>query len=77
MKKLLVTLIALMLVIGTTFAVSATTASPVKSYDSAAMGDLLYTVNFNGDSAFQPARLGDNDNMNYTVSPDGSTLTIS
>ena len=76
MKKLLVTLLALMLVMGTAFAVSAATASPVKSYDSAAMGDLLYTVNFKGDDAFKPKRLGDIDNMNYTVSEDGSSLTI-
>ena len=76
MKKSLVILLAMLMVVGAALAVSAATASPVKSYDSAAMGDLLYTVNFKGDDAFKPKVLGSIQDMNYTANADGSTLTI-
>ena len=56
---------------------SAATASPVKSYDEAEPGELLYTVNFNGDSAFQPARLDlDAGQMDYTVVENGAGIRI-
>ena len=76
MKKSLVILLAMLMVVGAALAVSAATASPVKSYDSSAMGDLLYTVNFKGDDVFKPKDLGTNRNMTYTASDDGSSITI-
>ena len=49
----------------------------VKDYDSAALGDVLYTFNFNGDEAFTPAKLNASaDEMEYIVSDDGKTVTI-
>ena len=36
-------------------AVPAMAASPVKDYATANDGDLLYTVNFNGDEGYTPA----------------------
>ena len=53
MKKLIVTLMALAVLFS--LAVPAMTASPVKDYATANDGDLLYTVNFNGDEAFAPS----------------------
>lgn len=76
MKKVLVALTALILVIGTALGVSAAAESPVKDYASAKDGDVLYTVNFKGDSAFKPKVLGDNENLTYTASADGSALTV-
>ena len=49
----------------------------VKDYDSAALGDVLYTFNFNGDEAFTPAKLNASaDEMEYIVSDNGKTVTI-
>ncbi|MBP3478972.1 MAG: hypothetical protein J6K03_05755, partial [Oscillospiraceae bacterium] len=50
MKKLIITLMALAVLFS--LAVPAMAASPVKDYATAQDGDLLYTVNFNGDEAF-------------------------
>ena len=51
--------------------------SPVKSYNSAKPGELLYTVNFNGDSAFTPVRTNaDAGQMEYTVVENGAGVRI-
>ena len=56
---------------------SAATASPVKKYEDAQAGELLYTVNFNGDSAFQPARLDLEDGqMDYEIVENGAGVRI-
>ena len=59
------------------FSASAAT-SPVKSYNSAKPGELLYTVNFNGDSAFTPGSTGVNDagQMDYTLVENGAGVRI-
>ncbi|MBQ9113127.1 MAG: hypothetical protein IJY08_06060 [Clostridia bacterium] len=75
MKKLLVALLALTMLLGSAFVVSAADASPVKDYATANDGDLLYTVNFKGDSAFTPAVIHGTE-MDYVVSEDGSSVTI-
>ena len=48
----------------------------VKDYATAADGDVLYTFNFNGDDVFKPEKLGADDNMDYIVNGDGSSVTI-
>ena len=50
-----------------------------KSYDEAEAGELLYTVNFNGDTAFVPGSAGganDKGHMTYTVIDNGAGVEI-
>jgi cell division septation protein DedD len=75
MKKLLVALLALIMIIGCVPTAFAADASPVKDYATAKDGDLLYTVNFKGDSAFTPAVIYGT-HMDFVVSEDGSAVTI-
>ena len=59
------------------YEIEAYEAPLVKDYDSAVLGDLLYTFNFNGDEAFTPAKLNASaDEMEYIVSDNGKTVTI-
>ena len=87
MKKVLAFLIASVLLIAT-FAIptAAVDISPVTKYEDAKSGDLLYTVNFNGDDVFKPTTRQDllsaeNKPLNptimtYTPSEDGKSLHI-
>ena len=54
------------------------TPSNLKKYDEAEAGELLYTVNFNGDAAFIPGSTGANDkgHMDYTVVENGAGVHI-
>ena len=72
MKKLILTLLALAVLLSLT--IPAMAASPVKSYADAKDGDLLYTVNFNGDEAFNPAIVGGFKYFDITPSADGSSI---
>jgi hypothetical protein len=72
MKKLIVSLLALAVLF--TLAVPAMAASPVKDYASAKDGDLLYTVNFNGDEAFTPKTVTGFKYFDITPSTDGSAI---
>ena len=72
MKKLIVSLLALAVLF--TLAVPAMAANPVKDYASAADGDLLYTLNFNGDEAFTPATVTGFKYFDITPSTDGSAI---
>ena len=72
MKKLIVSLLALVVLL--TLAVPTLAASPVKDYATAADGDLLYTLNFNGDDAFTPATVTGFKYFDITPSADGSAI---
>ena len=76
MKKLIAVLLTAAMLFSLVIIIGAE-ASPVESYASADAGDLLYTVNFNGDDAFSPAPVGNAANNHvYTVGDDGASLTI-
>ncbi|MBE6597414.1 MAG: hypothetical protein E7641_07070 [Ruminococcaceae bacterium] len=77
MKKIITLLLAVIMIAGSVLCISATDASPVKAYADANDRDLLYTVDFRGDSAFAPIAVGQaTDYFDYTVSEDGSSLTV-
>ena len=77
MKKILIALLVATMVFAAIIPLSAATASPVKDYATAQNGELLYTVNFKGDSVFTPAALGNaGDRFEYTASEDGNELTV-
>ena len=84
MKKILSILMTIALLAATftmLLPVSAAGTSPVKAYDTANYGELLYTVNFQGDAAFAPQKRATQaqntgDNMNYSISSDGKALTV-
>ncbi|MBQ8388340.1 MAG: hypothetical protein IJX46_05405, partial [Clostridia bacterium] len=87
MKKVLAFLIASVLLIAA-FAIptAAVDISPVTKYEDAKSGDLLYTVNFNGDDVFKPTtrqelKSAEDKDLNptimtYTPSEDGKSLHI-
>ncbi len=59
------------------YEVEAYKAALVKDPATAVLGDVLYSFNFNGDEAFQPAELAaSTGNMDYTVSADGRSVTV-
>lgn len=73
MKKLILTLLALAVLLS--LAVPAMAASPVKSYKDAKDGELLYTVNFNGDEAFTPEKISNSCKyFDILPSTDGSSV---
>ncbi|MBE6975977.1 MAG: hypothetical protein E7439_02120 [Ruminococcaceae bacterium] len=74
MKKLIIALMALAVLFS--LAVPAMAASPVKDYASAKDGDLLYTVNFNGDEALTPGYAAKSSVFDITPSADGTTLEV-
>jgi hypothetical protein len=76
MKKTLAIIMTVVMLFGMLVPVSAAT-SPVKDVATAKAGELLYTFNFKGDDAFKPAVCeNSNDQMDYTISADGSAVTI-
>jgi len=75
MKKIITVLLAVTLLLAA-FLVPTSAAGSAKDYDSAKNGDLLYTVNFNGDDVFLPFERGPKNIMTYTPSADGTALTI-
>ena len=88
-KKFTAALLILVMILSiiTTLSISASTSSIEAAllvpYDRAEDGELLYQVNFNGDTAFQPNRyLGQlnnqilGDTTQFIPSADGSELTI-
>ena len=74
MKKLIIALLALAVLFS--LAAPAMAASPVKDYASAKDGDLLYTVNFNGDEALTPGYAAKSSVFDITPSADGTTLEV-
>ena len=78
MKKIIaIVMTALMLLAVLAPAASATTTSPVKKYEDAQKGELLYTVDFRGDAAFTPAELEQSaKQMDYEIAPDGTWVRI-
>ena len=74
MKRLIISLLALALLLS--LAVPSLAASPVKDYATANDGDLLYTVNFNGDEALTPGYAAKSSVFDITPSADGTTLEI-
>ena len=77
MKKLLIAILVATMLFAAIIPLSAAEASPVKDYATAQNGELLYTVNFKGDSVFTPTALGNaGDRFEYTPSEDGSELTV-
>ena len=81
MKKIIAVLLTVAMLASALVMVGAN-ASPVADYATAEPGDLLYTVNFNGDSAFSPAAIvaggsaNFDDNFDAIVSADGSSVTL-
>ena len=79
MKKILVTLLALVMLCAIALPVMAD-ESPVKSYDSAKDGDLLYAIDFSGkDGVLEFANAGGMEADKYftfTPSADGSSMAI-
>ena len=75
MKKIITVLLAATLLLAA-FLVPTSAAGSAKDYDSAKNGDLLYKVNFTGDDVFLPFERGHKNIMTYTVSADGSAVTI-
>ena len=89
MKKITSILLVLSMLFGFVLIVGAQESSPVINYGDAEPGDLLYTLDFNGDSAFNPAGIdysyqssgvawGANfdDNFEVSVSDDGTAMTV-
>ena len=77
MKKILIAILIATMLFAAIIPLSAATASPVKDYATAQNGELLYTVNFKGDSVFTPTALGNAaDRFDYIASDDGSELTV-
>ena len=74
MKKLIIALLALAVLFS--LAAPAMAASPAKDYASAKDGDLLYTVNFNGDEAFTPGNIVNGSIFNFTPTADGTGVEI-
>ena len=74
MKKLMISLLALAVLFS--LAVPAMAASPVKDYATAADGDLLYTVNFNGDEALTLGYAAKSSVFDITPTADGTTLEV-
>ena len=57
------------------YEVEAYEASLVKDYETAVLGDVLYSFNFKGDDVFKPENQREN-YMDYVVSADGNEVTI-
>lgn len=67
MKKLMISLLALVMLLSLT-------APAFADYASAQDGDLLYTVNFNGDENFAPANVTGFKYFDINISADGSSI---
>lgn len=77
MKKIITFVLAVTMLLSSVICISAADASPVKAYADAASGDLLYTVDFRGDSVFEPAPISDAaTHFDFTPSTDGKSITI-
>lgn len=74
MKRLIISLLALAVLFS--LAVPSLAASPVKDYATANDGDLLYTVNFNGDEAFTPGKIVNGGIFNFTPVENGTGIEI-
>ena len=77
MKKIVILLLAITMLLTLVLTVSAT-GSGLTPYDSAETGDLLYKVNFNGETGvFDPQPRGNfTENFDVIVGDDGNSLTI-
>ena len=77
MKKIIVAILLAAMLITAILPVSAAETALVKDYKTASDGDLLYTVDFRGDAAFEPKGVQKTTtHFVFTPSEDGKALTI-
>lgn len=77
MKRIVSFILCAALVLGLFVVIGSAENSPVKDYEQADAGELLYKFNFNGDSVFSPAPIGSaENNYTFTVGDGGASITI-